>query len=155
MPVFEVDWEGLVVAFESRSHQITHFFDRQSGEVEQVLERDAARHAQMSSSPRFVAVPRDGGERSRGDLEEFLARCEDPACRRDLTTALQAPNFAAAYREALMRHPKEECRFFQFKERRAQERAETWLSSLGVPFVRPAARDHSAPATGAMPRRPH
>ncbi|MFN2387388.1 MAG: UPF0158 family protein [Thermoanaerobaculia bacterium] len=155
MPGFGVDWEGLVVAFESRSHQITHFFDRQSGEVEQVLERDAARHARMSSDPRYVAVPRDGGERSRGDLEEFLSRCEDPAARSDLTAALGAPHFAAAYRDALMRHPKEECRFFQFKERRAQERAEAWLSSLGVAFERPAARDHPAPAGGMTPRRPH
>jgi hypothetical protein len=143
------------VAFESRSHQITHFFDRQSGEVEQVLERDAARHARMSSDPRYVAVPRDSGERSRGDLEEFLGRCEDPAALRDLTAALGAPHFAAAYRDALMRHPKEECRFFQFKERRAQERAEAWLSSLGVPFERPSARDHPAPPASGGLRRSH
>ena len=31
MPV-DIDWEGLVVGFESRSRQITHFFDRQTGE---------------------------------------------------------------------------------------------------------------------------
>lgn len=142
MPAFAVDWEGLIVAFESRSHQITHFFDRQTGDVEQVLERDAARHSAMAGDARYVAVPRDHGERSRGDLEEFLARCEDPACRRELSAALGSADFAAGYRETLMRFPKEECRFFQFKERRAQERAEAWLSSIGVVFERPASRDH-------------
>ena len=128
----DVDWEGLVVAFESRSHQITHFFDRETGEVVQVLERDAARHAAMSADSRYAAVPRDSGERSRGDLEEFASRCEDAACRRDLTAALSSDDFVAQYRNALLRHPKEEAHFFQFKQRRARERAEAWLADLGA-----------------------
>jgi len=128
----EIDWEGLVVAFESRSKLITHFFDRESGDVVQVLERDAARHAAMSADPRFAAVPRDAGERSRGDLEEFARLCEEPGCRRDLETALASGDFVAAYRDALLRHPREEARFFRFKERRARERAREWLTALGV-----------------------
>ncbi len=136
----EVDWEGLVVAFESRSRQITHFLDRQSGEVIQVLERDAEKHSAMSADPRYAAVPRDGGERSRGDLEQFAALCEDPSSRRDLETALSTADFVTAYRAALLRHPKEEARFFQFKERRARERAEEWLSKIGIPFESGARR---------------
>ena len=54
------------------------------------LTRDAERHARMSADPRYVALPRDRGERSLGDLEEFLQRCEDEACRRELAAALQA-----------------------------------------------------------------
>lgn len=138
--MLEVDWEGLAVAFESRSHQITHFFDRQSGDVVQVLERDAARHAAMSADPRYAAVPRDSGERSRGDLEEFAAICEEPDVRRDLEAALASPDFTTAYRNALVRHPKEETLFFRFKERRARERAEQWLTGIGIPFERPARR---------------
>ncbi len=126
-----IDWEGLIVAFESRSHLITHFFDRETGDVEQVLERDAARHGQMSSNPRFVALPRDSGERSRGDLEQFLAHCEDPDCRRGLETALSGPDPASDYRKVLLRYPKEEAHFFQFKERQAFERAREWLSGIG------------------------
>jgi hypothetical protein len=133
-PSFPVDWEGLAVAFESRSNQITHFFDRETGDVVQVLERDAARHAAMSADPRYAAVPRDQGERSRGDLEEFAAQCEDVACRRDLEAALGESDFANAYRKALLRHPKEEAGFFQFKERRARERAAKWLTASGIRF---------------------
>ncbi len=136
----EVDWEGLVVAFESRSRRITHFFDGESGEVIQVLERDAERHSAMSSDPRYVAVPRDSGERSRGDLEDFAAQCEDAACRRDLTAALEALDPVSAYRSALLRHPREEARFFQFKQRRARERAEQWLAGLGVRVEKDAPR---------------
>jgi hypothetical protein len=135
----EVDWEGLVVAFESRSRQITHFFDRQSGEVIQVLERDAE-HSAMSADPRYAAVPRDGGERSRGDLEQFAALCEDPSSRRDLEAALSSADVVTAYRAALLRHPREEARFFQFKERRARERAQEWLSKMGIPFESGAPR---------------
>jgi hypothetical protein len=137
MPV-KIDWEGLIVAFESRSHVITHFFDRETGDVEQVLTRDAERHAAMSADPRFAALPRDAGERSVGDLEEFLSRCEDESCRRDLAAALQAPGSLGLYREILMRYPKEEARFFHFKERQALERARQWLEDQKIPFVRPA-----------------
>lgn len=133
----KIDWEGLIVGFESRSHQITHFFDRETGDVEQVLERDAARHAAMASDPRYVALPRDQGERTVGDLEEFLRRCEDEACRRALAEALAGAGSVASYREALMRFPKEEARFFQFKEHRALERAQQWLAVLGIPFAKP------------------
>jgi len=133
MPV-DVDWEGLVVGFESRSRQITHFFDRQTGEVVQVLERDATKHAALTADPRYLALPRDRGERSRGDLEEFAAMCEDAAARRDLAAALASEDSASAYRAALLRHPKEEGRFFQFKQRRARERAEEWLTGSGIAF---------------------
>jgi Uncharacterised protein family (UPF0158) len=129
-----IDWEGLIVAFESRSQQITHFFDRETGEVEQVLTRDAERHARMSADARYVALPRDRGERSLGDLEEFLQRCEDEACRKELSAALQAAGSATAYRQALLRYPKEEARFFQFKEHRALERSRAWLEEMGIPF---------------------
>ena len=133
MPL-DVDWEGLVVGFESRSSQITHFFDRQTGEVVQVLERDREKHAALTADTRYLALPRDRGERSRGDLEEFAALCEDAAARRDLEAALSSPDFASAYRAALLRHPKEEARFFQFKQRRARERAEDWLAGNGIAF---------------------
>lgn len=137
MPALRIDWEGLIVAFESRSHQITHFFDRETGDVEQVLERDHPRHGAMSGDPRFVALPRDRGERSVGDLEAFLPRCEDEACRKDLRAALDAPGSVALYREALMRYPKEEARFFQFKEHQALERAQRWLTEMGISFPEP------------------
>jgi len=133
----KIDWEGLIVAFESRSHQITHFFDRETGDVEQVLERDAARHAAMSSDPRFVALPRDGGERSLGDLEQFLAHCDEPDCRRDLASALAGKHAAVEFRQVLLKYPKQEAHFFQFKERRALERAREFLAGLGYAIQRP------------------
>jgi hypothetical protein len=128
----EIDWEGLVVAFENRSHKITHFFDRQTGDVVQVLERDAARHAELAGDPRYAALPKDGGERSRGDLEDFAAHCEDAACRADLQAALDTADVPASFRAALLRHPKQESHFFQFKERRAKERAVAWLKAHGL-----------------------
>jgi len=136
MPL-RIDWEGLIVGFESRSQQITHFFDRETGDVEQALLRDAARHSEFAGNPRFVALPRDAGERTRGDLEQFLSQCEDDACRRDLSGALQSPDPPVAYRKVLLRYPKEEARFFQFKEHQALERAQEWLAAQGVPFRKP------------------
>lgn len=136
----EIDWEGLIVGFESRSQQITHFFDRETGDVEQVLQRDAERHASFSSDSRFLALPRDQGERTIGDLEEFIAQCQDPGCRRELSQALQAAGSVTAYRETLMRFPKEEARFFQFKEHQALKRAQEWLAAQGIAFRKPQER---------------
>ncbi len=127
-----IDWEGLTVAFENRSQKITHFFDRESGDVVQVLVQDAARHAELSADPRYAALPKDQGERTRGDLEDFAAHCEDSDCRRDLSKALASNDSATAYRQALLAHPKEETHFFQFKERRARERAVEWLKERGI-----------------------
>ncbi len=131
MPL-DVDWEGLIVAFENRSQKITHFFDRETGDVVQVLVQDAARHAELARDPRYRALPKDRGERTRGDLEDFAAHCEDEGCRRDLRKALESPEPAAAFRAALLSHPKEETHFFQFKERRAKERAVEWLKDEGI-----------------------
>jgi hypothetical protein len=136
MPL-RIDWEGLIVAFESRSHQITHFFDRETGDVEQALVRDAIRHEEFESNARFVALPRDQGERTRGDREAFLPLCEEQACRRALSEALASEDAAAAFRRALLRYPKEEAKFFQFKEHQALERAQEWLAGQGVGFNRP------------------
>src|SRR5690242_16285111 len=102
MPI-RIDWEGLIVGFESRSHQITHFFDRETGDVEQALVRDADRHQTFADDPRYVALPRDAGERTRGDLEAFLSVCEDDACRRALGEALVSAEPAASFRQALLR----------------------------------------------------
>jgi hypothetical protein len=132
----KIDWEGLIVGFESRSHQITHFFDRVTGDVEQVLERDAARNAAMASDPRYVALPRDQGERTVGDLEEFLRQCQDETCRRSLAEALAGAGSVARYRQILMQFPPEEARFFQFKEHRALERAQQWLAAIGIPVAK-------------------
>jgi len=149
-----LDWEGLVVGFESRSQQITHFLDRETGDVVQVVEtREPERHAELSASPRYLALPRDRGERGAGEMELFLAEVEDEKARTDLRGALGAGDPAAAYRDVLRTHPREEARFFQFKERRARERAEEWLSRMGIPFEkRPPVVRASRDFPGGHPR---
>ena len=82
--------------------------------------------------PRYAALPRDAGERSRGDLDDFAAHCEDADCRRDLEAALRRLRDPTRFARALLKHPKEEAHFFQFKERRARERAVEWLKSQGI-----------------------
>ncbi len=136
MPI-RIDWEGLIVGFESRSQQITHFFDKETGDVEQALVRDAARHLEFEGNPRFLALPRDQGERTRGDLEAFASRCEDAQCRGALAQALESPDSPTAFRRALLRFPKEEALFFQFKEHQALERAQAWLAEQGILFAKP------------------
>ena len=154
-----IDWEGIVVAFESRSQLITHFFDRETGEVVQVVrDRDPGKHAELTASPRFVALPKDHGERGAGEMELFLGEVEKDALRTKLRAALSAPDPALAYRDALLSDAREESRFFQFKQRRARERAEEWLAAEGIAFEKRseparAAREFPGGAPGG-PRKP-
>ena len=151
-----IDWEGLVVAFESRSQQITHFFDRESGEVVQVVkEREPKKHEELTASARFVAVPKDHGERGVGEIELFLAEVENGTLREKLGASLSADQPELSFREALISDAREEARFFQFKQRRARERAEDWLSSMGVAFEKrkePARASREFPGGSAKPR---
>ncbi|HEX7252957.1 MAG TPA: UPF0158 family protein, partial [Thermoanaerobaculia bacterium] len=65
---------------------------------------------------------------------------QDLGCRRELSQALQAAGSVTAYRETLMRFPKEEARFFQFKEHQALKRAQEWLAAQGIAFRKPQER---------------
>ena len=132
-----IDWDGLVVAFESRSQLITHFFDRETGDVVQcVRDREPRRHEELTSSPRFLALPRDQGERGLGEMGLFLAEVESPLLADRLRASLGAPDPALSFREALQTDAREEAKYFQFKHRRAVARAQAWLSSLNIPFER-------------------
>ncbi len=150
-----LDWEGLVVGFESRSRQITHFLDRETGDVVQVVEtREPDRHAELSASRRYLALPRDHGERGAGEMELFVAEVEEPETREELRRALTSDDPAASYRETLLRHPREENRYFQFKQRRARERAEEWLAAMGIPFEKkPSVVKADREFPGGHPRR--
>jgi uncharacterized protein UPF0158 len=130
-----VDWDGLVVAFESRSQLITHFFDRETGDVVQcVKDREPQRHEELTSSKRYLALPKDKGERGMGEIELFLAEVEDERLARKLKESLSAPDPVLSFREALQASPREESGYFQFKHRRAVSRAEAWLDSMGIKF---------------------
>ena len=105
----------------------------------QVVEtREPARHAELSGSRRYLALPRDRGERGAGEMELFVEEVEDEKTREELRRALSAADPSDAYRAALLAHPREEGLFFQFKQRRARERAEEWLASMGIPFEKKA-----------------
>jgi hypothetical protein len=133
-----VDWDGIVVAFESRSALITHFFDRETGDVVQcVKDRDPKKHEELTASARFLALPKDKGERGLGEIELFLEEVEEPRCRERLRAALAEPDADLSFREALRAEAREEARYFQFKHRRAVARAQAWLSSMDIPYEKP------------------
>lgn len=133
----KVDWDGLIVAFESRSQLITHFFDRETGEVVPcVKDREPQKHEELTASPRFLALPKDKGERGLGEMQLFLAEIEQPALAEKLEAALGSADPALSFREVLQSDAREEARYFQFKHRRALLRADAWLSSMNIAVER-------------------
>ena len=93
--------------------------------------------AQNGKTPKWSSTRASSRPAIRGDLEAFASCCEDEQCRGALARALESPDSAAAFRQTLLRYPKEEAHFFQFKEHQALERAQTWLAGQGIPFAKP------------------
>ena len=101
--------------------------------------RRAARADGRRSALRRPAARRRASA-ALGDLEEFLGAMRGRGVPRGTSPRrFRAPGSAAAYRETLLRYPKEEARFFQFKEHQALERAQAWLTGW-------ASRSAGAPA---------
>ena len=106
-PAMNIDWEGLIVGFESRSEPDHALLRPRDGRRRAGAQ---ARHrAPRGDEPRTsltLALPRDEGERSRGDLEEFLGHCEDPSAGGRWKPGARGRGLRPAYRETLLRYPK-------------------------------------------------
>ena len=94
----------------------------------------------MSADSRYDALPRDQGERTSATSRNSSRGCEDAACRRELAAAPARRRLGGRLPGDATRYPKEEARFFQFKEHQALARAQAWLTQMGIPFP-PAAQD--------------
>ncbi len=136
-PDFQVDYSGLVVAFETRG-KLRYFFDRETGDVNGFYPagrpEDVANVEACAASPeRFVVVPPETPEINLGDRRAFLRTLDKPNLREALEATIAGPEPLIAFRQVLMDSPSEERRWFRFKEQRVHDRVGRWLAQNGLP----------------------
>ena len=116
---FEIDMEGLTVAYLDDSGQLAHFLDTSDGEIVDVRIAEAASYAE----PRYRRIPSRTADAE--DRRAFIASL-DPSPARD---ALARSSDADSFRRALANDRTIERAWYNFRNDRAIAAIEAWLIS--------------------------
>ncbi|MDO8689405.1 MAG: UPF0158 family protein [Dehalococcoidia bacterium] len=81
---------------------------------------------------RFIAIPRAESHGAYDDMEEFIACVDDRDLQNRLEGAIRGKGAFRRFKDVLLRHPGEEARWFQFKDRQVRERILEWLEEEGI-----------------------
>jgi len=116
---FEIDMEGLTVAYLDDSGQLAHFLDTSDGEIVDVRIAEAASYPE----PRFRRIPTRSADAE--DRRAFIASL-DASPSRD---ALARSSDADSFRRALAADRTIERAWYNFRNDRAIAAIEAWLAS--------------------------
>ena len=81
---------------------------------------------------RFIEVPRIDSSEAYQDMEEFISTLQDGRFRDRLSRAIRGRGAFGRFRDVLAESPRERERWFEFKERRVEERLAQWLREEGI-----------------------
>jgi hypothetical protein len=139
-------WSRVMEAFQSSHHNTTFYLDlveRRVVSLRQPSERDNEMvkaeqeylKARLEAAPESLArIPCYSYEDEEGDWVEFLLRFPDAQYRRKLHQARR--EFNGGSRDLLNRlvedYPGEEAQWNDYREKRMEQRLESWLQSVGV-----------------------
>jgi hypothetical protein len=136
-----VDLAELCIALGSETDvsELKWFLDLESGKVILVSrEYDATEWGGLSpedieNNPfRFKPVPAAGPEHHLVDMHAFVSGLTDARLKESLEIALSAPRPERRFRAVLGWLPDELERWHAFRKQRTEQRAHSWLGSVGV-----------------------
>jgi predicted nucleotidyltransferase len=150
MKRLKVDLPGLMVAFEDASWESSHYLDLETGEVimltseelgyvdeppdwplseweQEMVER--AEEIWRDSGERYLSVPEADSREGYHDMEDFIATVEDARLRELLGVAIQGRGAFRRFKDALYNHPREQERWFHFKDEQLCQRVLDWLEA--------------------------
>ncbi len=81
---------------------------------------------------RYVEIPRDDTSDAYRDMEDFIATVGDGRLQDRLWQAIRGRGAFRRFKDLLADHPREEARWFVFRDGRARRRLLKWLESEGV-----------------------
>lgn len=116
---FDIDMEGLTVAYLDDSGQLAHFLDTSDGEIVDVRIADASTYAE----PRYRRIPSRNANADAEDRRAFIASL-DASPSRD---ALARSSDADSFRRALSADRTLERAWYNFRNDRAIAAIEAWL----------------------------
>lgn len=118
---FEIDIDGLTVAYLDDSGRLAHYLDTESGDI-----IDVPLTSQLAA-PRFRRVPSRTAESDAADRRAFLGAL-DPSPSRDALA--RSADDADAFRRAVAADRTTERAWFNFRNDRAIAAIEAWLETL-------------------------
>ena len=118
---FAIDMEGLTVAYLDDSGQLAHFLDTSDGEIVDVRTAEATAYPE----PRYRRIPSRSANAEAEDRGAFIASLEASPAR----DALARSSDADSFRRALSRDRTLERAWYNFRNDRAIEAIEAWISS--------------------------
>ncbi len=81
---------------------------------------------------RFVAVPHVDSHEAYGDMEDFIATVRNPHLRELLEVAIMGRGAFRRFKDVLLTYPREEQRWFEFRDARMIERVREWLEGHDI-----------------------
>lgn len=96
---------------------------------QQVLAADAV---ERGYGTRFVAVPQVDSHEAYGDMEDFITTVYNPHIRELLEVAIMGRGAFRRFKDVLYNYPREEKRWFAFRDERMLERVREWLEEYDI-----------------------
>jgi len=149
LKILAVDLAELSIALEAEASDLAWYLDLHTGDVILVTrEYEAADYGGLTvedivgAPERFLKVPSGDPQSSVKDMLAFAAQVTDRQLKESLELALSAPRPDRRFRAVLGWLPTEQEHWHEFRASRCEQRARTWLTSLGIePRPRPTASE--------------
>jgi vacuolar-type H+-ATPase subunit I/STV1 len=122
---FEIDSEGLTVAYLDDSGQLAHFLDTSDGDIVDLRVADLSTRPELRE-PRYRRVPARSEKAEAEDRRAFIESLQAPSAR----DVLERCTDADAFRRALASDRTIERAWYNFRNDRAIAAIEAWLETI-------------------------
>jgi len=122
---YEIDTEGLTVAYLDDSGQLAHFLDTEDGEIVDLRVAELSAHPELVP-PRYRRVPSRSEKSEAEDRRAFMASLEASPARDALARTIDSD----AFRSTLASDRTIERAWYNFRNDRAIAAIEAWLETL-------------------------
>ncbi len=87
----------------------------------------AAREVEEGYGERYIAIPKVDSREAYRDMEEFVATVRNPALQQRLYRAISGRGAFRYFKDVLLDYPREQERWFAYRDERMRERVLEWL----------------------------
>jgi len=133
-----IDLDELCEAMEDSSYEHEYYLDLETGEILFISEyMDDEETEKLKGQidedfDRYERIPKAESHEGYQDMVDFIATVEDEHLCELLEVAINGKGAFRRFKDVLLNYPEERERWFQFKDKRMEERALEWLEDIEV-----------------------
>jgi hypothetical protein len=135
----KVDLDSLVMAFSDNSLERSYYLDRDNGRIFNLLEdhddpetEEIAWQIEADGGRRFIQIPKLSMEEVLEEQDSFVNSLEEGELKDKLTDILESDTDGSLFEEFVKRERTARDKWRAFTKVRSRERADEWLSSMGL-----------------------